>query len=301
VRRLQSRLRWISFLCVVSVVDVTAPAQRWIKNPSNGHLYALTPRMSWTAAEALAITWAGHLATVRSRAENDWIYKQFGTAVPGREDGYWIGYSDHQKEGSWVWSSGENSRFQAWAYKQPDNFGSGEDYGHVWGPRSAPGQWNDNKNKPLGPTKLFPGVVERRDVIANVSYFGKGCAATMPVPGISSTRPIAGRSFSIQIRNVRRMTGGVLVFGVSDRMWNGAKLPLAVGFLGMPGCSLLVSWDTEAPIFSGFGTTATWRGTVPDKLFFHGKQFYAQAWVMDARANALGVATSAAVKCEIGR
>jgi len=51
----------------------------WVQSPINGHWYGVdyTPR-SWTDSEALAVSLGGHLATIRSQAEQDWIEQEFG-------------------------------------------------------------------------------------------------------------------------------------------------------------------------------------------------------------------------------
>ncbi len=48
--------------------------QAWIKNPSNGHSYALqAKRMTWEQAEEETVKHGGHLVTIRSNAEQGWI------------------------------------------------------------------------------------------------------------------------------------------------------------------------------------------------------------------------------------
>ena len=51
---------------------------------------------------------------------------------------HWLGLSDLEKEGEWVWVSGEEVVYSAWAPGQPDDF-QGEDCGVLLG---AVGDWN---------------------------------------------------------------------------------------------------------------------------------------------------------------
>lgn len=102
-----------------------------IINPSNGHSYYLTSTPSWPAAEAEAISLGGHLVTIRSAAENAWL---FATFVEGRTQACcrgvfnpWIGFSDAIAEGTFAWSSGEPVTYTNWKPNEPNNLG-GEDY-----------------------------------------------------------------------------------------------------------------------------------------------------------------------------
>ncbi|MDP6850067.1 MAG: lectin-like protein [Planctomycetota bacterium] len=119
-----------------------------VVSPINGHTYHLLEASSWTDAEAAAVAMGGHLATVRSQAENDWIERTFGYwAIQNRD--IWLGLNDVAVEGQYVWASGEPVLFWNWAVGQPDNNTgtdpSGEQYVHMYGTNSiyGAGQWND--------------------------------------------------------------------------------------------------------------------------------------------------------------
>lgn len=88
----------------------------WIQNPANGHYYALTPYLTWTGAEAWAQARGGHLVTLRNWEEELWIKDTFG-----RHEYFWIGLSDIEEEGKWVWSSGEPVVYTNWAEGEPNN------------------------------------------------------------------------------------------------------------------------------------------------------------------------------------
>jgi len=91
----------------------------WIKNPTNGHYYALTLHLTWMQAEAWAQEQGGHLVTLRNWEEELWIRDTFG-----RNEYFWIGCNDIEAEGNWVWSSGEPVMYTNWAEYEPNNCGA---------------------------------------------------------------------------------------------------------------------------------------------------------------------------------
>lgn len=137
-------------LLVAILIALAAQAQvtaqiNWTVNPANGHAYALTAPMGWAAAEAHASTQGAHLVTIRSAAEQTWIYQTFGTV------GFWIGFSDAATEGTWTWTSGESPTYTNWCPGEPNN-ASNEDFSNL----SGCGGWNDVED-----TVLLPGIMER--------------------------------------------------------------------------------------------------------------------------------------------
>ena len=120
----------------------------WKQCPLNGRYYRLTPwSMFWYEAERSARRRGGHLATVRSEAEDQWLVSRFGNKRP-----LWIGLNDQQEDGVWVWSSGEPITYTNW--------GPGEPSGGVWEyfvalNWSGSGQWNDVDSAPR-----YHGIIE---------------------------------------------------------------------------------------------------------------------------------------------
>lgn len=115
-------------------------------NPANGHTYLLIaddPRagkgVSWSESEAFAQSQGGHLATVRSAAENAWI----AAAFP-QYPFLWIGLSDAASEGHFEWTSGEPLVYENWWFGEPNNFGDDEDYVEVYNFAGGQYRWNDN-------------------------------------------------------------------------------------------------------------------------------------------------------------
>jgi hypothetical protein len=89
-----------------------------IINPDNGHEYFLTPEMSWESAQDLAKKKGGNLVTINDEKENQWLVENFMTP---KTNFLWIGINDLEKEGNFVWISGEKSAYFNWALSEPNN------------------------------------------------------------------------------------------------------------------------------------------------------------------------------------
>ena len=95
-------------------------AQQWYQSPANGHVYTLTPEMTWHEAEAFAVELGGNLATVRSQFEHDWLLSIFGNQE------LWIGLNDQAVEGSFVWSSGNSPTGQRFSERPRSRTATGD-------------------------------------------------------------------------------------------------------------------------------------------------------------------------------
>jgi uncharacterized repeat protein (TIGR01451 family) len=139
-------LFWRSALLVFLGVAASLPvaAQTPILNPANGHYYlAVAGSINWynaqTAAEARSYLGArGHLATITSLAEKDFL----NANMPQAGYGYWLG--GFQPPGSpeprdnWQWVTGEPWTYTNWSGGEPNNLGD-EDGLVTWGGFT----WND--------------------------------------------------------------------------------------------------------------------------------------------------------------
>jgi hypothetical protein len=100
---------------------------RW---ETNGHVYELIvtgSALSWTAARDQAVSLGGHLATLTSAAENEFVYRQvIGSAARSATAGPWIGGFQDPVDAAvpteaWKWVTGEPWSFTAWAQGAPDD------------------------------------------------------------------------------------------------------------------------------------------------------------------------------------
>jgi len=110
-----------------------------------GHYYLhVREGADWMSAARACKDLGGHLVTISSQAENDFVHR---TVAKGGN--VWIGYSDMQREGEWRWVGGKKSRYTNWSPGQPDNHRGGEHCAHL--SRHSWGRWNDNS----GDRKFF--------------------------------------------------------------------------------------------------------------------------------------------------
>ncbi|MHC4503614.1 MAG: PA14 domain-containing protein, partial [Planctomycetota bacterium] len=81
-----------------------------------GHRYRLYAQpMSWHDAKRFCEQLGGHLVTITSKEENDFVTdlaRRGGSSV-------WIGFTDERQEGKWEWVTGEEWTFTAWAPGNP--------------------------------------------------------------------------------------------------------------------------------------------------------------------------------------
>lgn len=155
-------MRSLALVALLAAAPALPGQQNWVQNPENGHWYAVTPAMDWASAERTAVDWGGHLATVRSAAENAWIYEQFCQDSIG---GVWIGLNDRAVNGVFAWSSGELATFQAWDEANQHNTAPEESCVHIQGAHHEEryrGKWNDLAENG-GWLGGLPGLVEVRE------------------------------------------------------------------------------------------------------------------------------------------
>ncbi len=91
--------------------------------------------LSWHDAVAEAQAMGGHLVTISSEGENNFIKNTFGT-----DGAVWVALSDHVNEGTFRWSNGESVAFTKWMPGEPSDFGSGQDFAAMV---TADGSWDD--------------------------------------------------------------------------------------------------------------------------------------------------------------
>ena len=114
---------------------------------SNNHWYDVIDfNGTWDQANANAQNQTyngiqGHLATLTSSEENDFVWTTFKT------NEYWLGgyQTDKTDEptGNWAWVTGESWSYTNWASSEPNNAGGNEDHIHFW---HSNGSWNDMHN-----------------------------------------------------------------------------------------------------------------------------------------------------------
>jgi hypothetical protein len=139
-------------------------------NPANGHTYYLLPQNTWTASESAAVALGGHLATVRSSAEENWIYSTFssyGGIYRNLLIGLTSGNADGSVPGNFYWVSGDTSSYRNWFGPEPSD--AIEHFTEIIGPGLyGSGGWNN---------------------IPNVSFDGYSGAPSIPCCGVVEVVP----------------------------------------------------------------------------------------------------------------
>ena len=108
-----------------------------------GHFYAFTGNESWISAEQEAQDRGGHLVSVNSQEEEDFLNQNVIGQNPFSF--FWIGLSDQEDEGAFVWTNGDPLTYTNWWPGQPDDNG-GEDFVGMnfdIDPETGTGFWND--------------------------------------------------------------------------------------------------------------------------------------------------------------
>lgn len=97
-----------------------------------GHRYKVfNEQISWSEAKAKCESLGGHLVTVTSKEEQEFLVRLKGQSIS-----CWIGlYAD--ENGEWNWVTGEEMSFTQWDPGEPNGFPE-ERYGAIW-----PINWND--------------------------------------------------------------------------------------------------------------------------------------------------------------
>ena len=86
-----------------------------------GHRYQFVPdTLSWTEATAKAAALGGHLATIASKEENDFLVANFLGKIVDNYKGVWLGASAQSATAGWKWVTGEPFSFTAWGTTEPN-------------------------------------------------------------------------------------------------------------------------------------------------------------------------------------
>ncbi|WP_461636689.1 PA14 domain-containing protein [Labilibaculum euxinus] len=108
----------------------TLPGYTYLGELYNHTYYYSNTSEKATTAMQNAINSGGHLVTITSQAENDFIDSKVGDI--------WIGLTDAAAEGTFVWCNGEAVSYTNWNSGEPNNSGN-EDYTQMY----SNGKWND--------------------------------------------------------------------------------------------------------------------------------------------------------------
>lgn len=134
--------------------------------------YHIIDAANWDDAEDRAIELGGHLITIDSQQENDFIYGywgQSGTSEFFTTTYLWTGLNDAEVEGDFVWASGEDVSYTNFKLGEPNGY-THENYVYMWTRPDSIGTWNDFPgNRGVDYANGVFGVVEIKDFGNNAS------------------------------------------------------------------------------------------------------------------------------------
>jgi hypothetical protein len=152
-----------ALLALAVTASASAVPTTWlVADGGNGHGYEVIPvgpgvdDFTWAQAESAATALGGHLATITSQAENDFIADLLA-AAQHPPDGLileaWLGGFQAQPggapDGDWAWNTGEPMTYTNWSAGEPnDLFGTApESHLGIWADPHFLGapfaRWND--------------------------------------------------------------------------------------------------------------------------------------------------------------
>ena len=138
---------------------------------ATGHYYYLLGSTNWTTSETWATQLGGHLVTLDTANEQNWVYDTFAQ-YGGVNRNLWIGLTNYTANPTnFAWSGGlTNVTYFNWAPGGPTNCSGNDYYTAILGPTNMyPGLWvlegnsgtnNNGVNCDVSPTNGIYGVVE---------------------------------------------------------------------------------------------------------------------------------------------
>ncbi|MCB1207841.1 MAG: DUF11 domain-containing protein [Verrucomicrobiales bacterium] len=184
----------------VADTGVIAAQPYWVSYGGNRYALTLT-RGTWEQCEAEAVSYGGHLVSINSANENDWVFETFS-----RSASTYIGLrqnplqSNTEPRGGWTWMDGtvlnqangdavpgvyENWNDAEYGGSEPNHaYGAGEDYAcfhpSVFSGRST---WGDIKNAGFPETSDYRGIIELPGTGGGVSTYLTSVPGTANIYG----------------------------------------------------------------------------------------------------------------------
>lgn len=147
---------------------------------------------------------------------------------------------------------------------------------------------------------LWTCLVQRPEV----TTFGTPCAGQALPPHIDCD-PLAparvGQTMVWTGSGLRANAFAFLAFGLSNTTWSGGALPADLGFVGMPGCPLLVRPDATPLAFADAGGSVRYPFAIPADNSYLGMVLFGQWIAQDPTANAQGLSVSDGLRVVVGR
>jgi Lectin C-type domain len=156
-----------------------------VEDPVTGNQYQLLSNADWADSEAEAESLNGHLATISTPEEQNFVFDVFG-GYGGVQRILWIGLYDPTQDldggthaDNFVWVSGAPVTYTNWDAGEPNDSNDQEFWTAIYYPNyDNPGSWNDWSEVTTDPIGIpFFGVVQF--IPEPASALTMGCAAAL--------------------------------------------------------------------------------------------------------------------------
>src|ERR1044071_1769613 len=122
MRRLTSGLAAVSALIAAAAGGCGGSSSKGTVWKGNGHSYAVNrSEGTWNDAQAAAASSGGHLVTITTADEEQFIVSTFLTGAD-QLTVFWIGCSDEAVEDTSVWVTGESFSYTNWKSGEPNGW-----------------------------------------------------------------------------------------------------------------------------------------------------------------------------------
>ncbi|XP_051566428.1 ladderlectin-like [Myxocyprinus asiaticus] len=109
-------------VCMFTLGNTTAEKCPFGWTPFGEQCYRFfSQQVNWVTAEKNCLSLDANLASVHSKADNDFLLSLL--SVSGRS---WVGGSDGVQDGQWLWSDGTTFDYTNWCSIEPNNNGGSE-------------------------------------------------------------------------------------------------------------------------------------------------------------------------------
>jgi hypothetical protein len=259
-----------------------------VLNPTNGHHYKFVPAaIPWNDAKVRAESDSlfgaqGHLATLTSAAEDDWVYFQLTGGALGNaffglfQDMGAQGFSEPL--GGWTWVTGEPFAYASWTSGEPNNSGGNEHYGGYW-PNNT---WNDYMDSDLGARGY---VVEYDTSGSNYCSTAVNSTGMPSVISASGSGSIAGNNLGLRAGPMEAGQPGIFYYGPDQ-----IQVPFGDGFRCIGGAAGTIVRMFPFAVADGAGfMNYSVNNTLPVHVqFTPGATLHFQAWFRDPSAGMTG-------------
>lgn len=141
----------------------------------------------------------------------------------------------------------------------------------------------------------------RDHVFGSFVGLGTGCAGSAGVPFHSASgTPEIGQTVTYSLASARASAPAVLLLGGSSSQWNGVPLPLNLGFLGAPACSLRAAPHVLVNVVTNSSGAAARSFGIPVSTELISSGLHTQYVVFDPAANGAGLAFSRGMTTTLG-